>query len=87
MVLCLASGVVEASEGTARSAPAAHVGGRLVGVAGDAVEQDAVWLRRQLIAPFLAPLGTFYVPWHVKSPRRPFSGEIAQDRAHVEEGE
>ena len=41
-----AAGVVETGEGLALDAAAAHVGGGLVGVAGDAVEEDAVRLRR-----------------------------------------
>jgi len=38
--------VVEASEGTAGDTTPAHVCGGLIGIAGDAIEQHAMWLRR-----------------------------------------
>ena len=43
--------VIEAGEGLAGDAAAAHVGGGLVGVAGDPVEQHAVRLRRHQPSP------------------------------------
>jgi len=46
MIVAAAAGVVKAGEGPASGAATAHVGGGLVGVTADAVEQDAVRLRR-----------------------------------------
>src|SRR5262249_28553293 len=50
MVDGAAAAEVEAGERPPRGAATAHVGGGLVGVARDAVEEDPVWLRRGQIS-------------------------------------